>query len=675
MTVLQCFRLRAMSRNISGPLHPAILVTTSLPHPLLALYSHSVHRWKSSSHKPVTGSAISESLLSEEEEFSSFKRQRLERIEQTRNEDPSVPVEPYPRLQHRTPPMSVPEVRARYDDASDAINSDVDGVTVYDIVNEFRSVQVMVNWKHICEGTHLRHARFQMFTRLLEKGDHISVTGHPVRSSTGELTIKADFLPELLAPAMQPIPTEYTDADKKMSRRHIDMMITPQVSDTLRMRSDIIRFIRDFLQSRRFIEVQTPILAHNAGGAIARPFTTSSTEFPSRELALRVAPELWLKRLVVGGMQRVFEIGPAFRNEGIDHTHNPEFTMCEFYSAYTNLDDLIAQTEDLVHGLAMEAHNSIKTSLKSLPPLDLMYYQRPFQRLEFIPVLEERMQMKFPNLSTSTALPDTLTALALCGIRLPGEPPATIAKLLDRLAAQYLEPDSFNKPGFITHHPACMSPLAKSYVCPVTGQQISARAELFVQGREIANMYEEENDPEAQRRKMTEYRDAVLAARRENTHGNMLPDDAVDELDEVDMNTGEVVHHASEDSSIGYSNDSDLNSQSGPESQDYSHLGINDDKDSRISSYAINEANATIDEAPPIDNRYIEALEAGLPPTGGWGCGVERLVMMFTGAKRISDCLPFGTLKNVVSLGANVGAGGRERINRKNRKILRDERQ
>ncbi|KAL5606051.1 uncharacterized protein BROUX77_003244 [Berkeleyomyces rouxiae] len=684
MSALQHLRRRALPRSLSSAsasfaLAPSVVATRFIPHAVCPASATPVVRRCKSSHQKPAAAPATEAPLSEEEEFSVFKAQRAERFSELRRDDPLQRVEEYPRLQHRTPPVSVPEIRARYDDAPGPIGPDVDDVTVYgriaskrnhgkyllflDIVNEFRTVQVMVNWKHICDQDHLRHVRYQLFTRLLERGDHISVTGKPVRSSTGELTIKASVLPELLSPVMQPIPTEYSDADKKMTRRHVDMMITPQVSDTLRMRSEIIRFIREFLQNRRFMEVQTPILAQNAGGAIARPFTTSSTEFPSRELALRVAPELWLKRLVVGGMQRVFEIGPAFRNEGIDHTHNPEFTMCEFYSAYANLKDLIQQTEELVHGLAMEAHNSIKTSLKSLPPIDLMYYQRPFQQLEFIPALEERMEIKFPNLSTPTALSDTLTALALCGIDLPGEPPATIAKLLDRLAAQYLEPDSFNKPVFITHHPACMSPLSKSFTCPKTGQQISARTELFVYGREIANMYEEENSPDEQRRKMTEYRDAVLAARRENAHASTLPDDAPDDLVEVDMVTGEEIGSAAAEAlALAAAARAEEQAAHGSQPGDTQHYS---------------EAEAAVYETPPIDDRYVEALEAGLPPTGGWGCGIERLVMMFTGAKRISDCMPFGTLKNVVSLGATGASGrkegSRDRINRKSRKILRDE--
>lgn len=403
-------------------------------------------------------------------------------------------------------------------------------------------------------------------------------------------------MPELLAPALDPVPEVLTEPDK-IRRRHLDMIVNPDVTDTLRLRAAILTYIRQFLNDRQFLEFQTPIIADNAGGAVARPFMTASAEVPSKELALRIAPELWLKRLVVGGVHNVYEIGPSFRNEGIDGTHNPEFTMCEFYSAYTNLRDLIRRTEELVSGLARHCGELISSQLKHLPPVDTELFAQPFRTVEFVPALEKMLGFHLPNLASESALADMVTVLQLAGVNIPGGTPTSLPKLLDRLAAIYIEPLSMEGPLFVTHHPSCMSPLSKSFMCPKTGQEVSARAELFVQGRELANMYEEENNPDLQLRKMVEYR------RRAEKPAQSLVDDCVEVAPERETGEGEE------------------------------------------------------EEAPTVDLSYIQALRTGLPPTGGWGCGVERLVMLFSGSRRISDCLSFGTLKNVVSL--NTGDDGR----------------
>jgi lysyl-tRNA synthetase, class II len=357
------------------------------------------------------------------------------------------------------------------------------------------------------------------------------------------------------------------------------MLVNQEVTDVLRMRSYIIKYMRDYFHDKKFLEFQTPILAENAGGAIARPFTTTASEFPSRQLALRIAPELWLKRLVIGGVDKIFEIGPAFRNEGIDSTHNPEFTICEFYCAYSNLADLILRTEELISGLAKHCQELINTKLTTLAPINLSQFSQPFKQLEFIPTLEKALGFRLPNLAGPEAFADLVTALELAKVNVPGGLPPTLPKLLDRLAAVYLEPSSFEAPVFIIHHPACMSPLAKSFICPNTLQQVSARTELFINGRELANMYEEENDPDAQQRKLRLHK---------NTAKHQLP----------------------------------------------VHFDADGDGD-------------------PLDSSFVQALEAGLPPTGGWGCGIERLVMLFAGTNRITDCISFGTLKNVVGLSSD----------------------
>lgn len=443
-----------------------------------------------------------------------------------------------------------------------------------------------------------------------------AVTGVATRTEAGEPTLEARELPELLAPSMEQIPEKLVNAKSRMQERHVDMLVNRDVLDVLRLRAEITKYMRDHFHSKRFLEFQTPILAGSAGGAVARPFVTrASAKFRNRDLSLRVAPELWLKRLVVGGVDRVFEIGPAFRNEGVDATHNPEFTMCEFYSAYANLPDLIRETEELLHGLARRSQELISTQLTSLPPIDLSRFVRPFKQVEFVPALEDALGLRLPKLSAEDALPEVLAILKLRGVNVPGEVPTTLPKLLDRLAALYLEPMSFTEPLFITNHPACMSPLAKSFLCPKTYQLVSARAELFVGGRELANMYEEENNPEEQRRKLVAHRRLVNKA-----DGDVGFEEAPVEPAQEDEEG--AVEEAEEGEGC---------------------------EDSEKADEAENEAD---DEwgANPIDETFIRALDYALPPTGGWGCGVERLVMLFSGVNRISDCLSFGTLRNVVGL-------------------------
>jgi lysyl-tRNA synthetase class 2 len=493
----------------------------------------------------------------------------------------------YPRLRHHAPPMRIPDFRDKYADIPQGTVAEEE-VTLHgriesvrragnklvflDLKGEFENVQGVCNFGKLVDGSTV--ARLKELARLLSRGDIISVRGKATRTPAGELTIQATHLPELLTPGLVPLPTKLVDEEARMQHRHLDMLVTRRTTDILRLRSYLTKYLRDFLHERDFLEFQTPILAGDASGASARPFIVSANTV-SRDVSLRIAPELWLKRLVVGGVDRVFELGPAFRNEGIDQTHNPEFTICEFYHAFANLENLIALTEDLIRGAATHCQTLISTKLTSLPPIDLAAFQSPFQQAEFIPTLESALGFTLPDLSSATALPELLALLKQHSIPFDTtDPPTTsLPQLLDRLGASYIEPLSATAPLFVTHHPVCMSPLAKSFTCPKTGQAVSARTELFMGARELANMYEEENDPFAQRRKFLDQ----AAARNADGDG-----------------------------------DGTLN----------------------------------------IDESYVHALGSGLPPTGGWGCGVERLVMLFSGTRKISDCLSFGSLRNVVGLSA-----------------------
>jgi len=323
--------------------------------------------------------------------------------------------------------------------------------------------------------------------------------------------------------------------------------------------------MRDFFIKDNFLEVQTPLITDKASVAIAKSFKTVATEFSDKELALRIAPELWLKRLVIGGMDRVFEIGPSFRNEGLDATHNPEFTTCEFYKSYTDLQNLMGMTEELFTSIASKVKSLREKSLRAIPEFDQSLVATPFNRIEFIPGIEGAMGLKLPDLAAEDATERLIDLFNQQNHPLPARP--TLPRLLDRLASIYIEP-LCTSATFIIHHPACMAPLAKSFKCPKTQQLVSARAELFIQSHEIANMYEEENSPFEQRAKFVQQ--------------------------------GKFIDEENE----GY-----------------------------------------------VDESYLSALESALPPTGGWGAGIDRIVMLFSGTKRIADVLSFGSLRNVVYLG------------------------
>ncbi|KAI1081949.1 lysyl-tRNA synthetase [Whalleya microplaca] len=498
----------------------------------------------------------------------------------------------YPRLANRPKRMTVPEFRRKYQDvASTPANEEVvlegrvmavrrsgSKLVFLSIMNEYEYIQIMISLGQLSYPQPTPF-EFKQVTSPFLRGDIVSITGKAVRTGKDELTLTATELPTLLSPAVAPLPVKLINEETMVLKRHVDSLVNRDTLDMFRLRSHVLMFLREFFYKRYFIEVQTPILADRADGATARPFLTSAPQFPHKELALRIAPELWLKRLVVGGNDKVFEIGPTFRNEGLDTTHNPEFTMCEFYCAYANLAELMAMTRSMFAQLFQSSNLLIQRRLQSLYSLrDTLVNTGPWKEVEFIPTLEETLGFKFPDLSAPDALPELTKLLEDHAVNFSSRPPeATLNKLLDELASTHLEAHFRHKPFFVVHHPACMSPLAKSFTCPKTGQLVSARAELFIEGREVANMYEEENDPFEQRRKFR------LQAEAKSPTSTLGGDEA--------------------------------------QGQD-----------------------------PEIDESYVQALEYGLPPTGGCGFGVDRLVMLISGAPRISDTLAFGNLRNVLAL-------------------------
>jgi lysyl-tRNA synthetase class 2 len=353
-------------------------------------------------------------------------------------------------------------------------------------------------------------------------------------------------------------------------------------------RNFIVRYLKDFLVKLNFLEVDTPILNTVPSGASARPFVTKHKEL-NMDMFMRIAPELYLKMLVVGGMERVFEVGKLFRNEGIDHTHNPEFTSCEFYMAYADYEDLIKITEDLLSGMVKALFGTYK--IKYHPNGKLVAeetkagekkddsktedtkeggqkyeeievdFTPPFKRLSMISALSEKLNVKFPENLESEETRKFLDDLCVkykaeCGT------PRTIARLLDKLVGEILEPDCIN-PTFIMDHPQLMSPLAKYHR---TKPYLTERFELFVNRKELVNAYTELNDPKKQFDCFAE---------------EMKAKEAGDE------------------------------------------------------------------EAQPIDENFIAALQYGLPPTAGWGMGIDRFTMLLTDTTNIQEVILFPTMKPI----------------------------
>lgn len=376
----------------------------------------------------------------------------------------------------------------------------------------------------------------------------------------------AQQVPQVLAPCLHHIPDKVDNAETLARRPHIHQLTSDEPGDVLRLRALIYDYVRTYFIQSGFLEVETPIFDVSAGGAIARPFETVANELSNMPIRLRIAPELNLKRLVVGGQDKIFEIGRVFRNEGVDNTHNPEFSTCEFYEVGATLPSLIERTEQLVHGLHTAVESLRSTYFPSLvAPSDNVDFSQPFAQLPFIPTIEKASGRKLPDLASVNVSTELLDMFRDLGINVPPNP--TVPRLLDTLAEHYIEPLCKN-PTFITQHPEALSPLSKSYFDEATGQWVASRVELFINGREYVNAYEEENSPFEQRRKFMQ---------QQKFH---------------------------------------------PEG----------------------ESEGAIDES------YLEVLEWGMPPTGGWGCGLDRLVMLFANKKRIADVLPFGTLRNVVSI-------------------------
>ena len=385
-------------------------------------------------------------------------------------------------------------------------------------------------------------------------GDIYGVEGYLFRTMTGEISVHANKI-TLLSKSLQPLPEKFhglTDTEIRYRQRYTDLICNPEVKDTFVKRSQIIKEIRNFLDTRNFMEVETPMLVSNAGGAAARPFETHYNAL-DEDVKLRISLELYLKRLIVGGLERVYEIGRVFRNEGVDTRHNPEFTLMELYQAYTDYEGMMELTESMFRYLAQKVLGTTKFMYGDIE-LD---FGKPFERMTMNDAIK-----KYAGIDFDTVKSDEEAKALAKEHHIEFEDRHTKGDIVNLFFEEFCEKNLI-QPTFIMDHPLAISPLTKRK--PNDPEKVE-RFELFINTWEMCNAYSELNDPIDQRERFAA-QDAAFEAGDE-------------------------------------------------------------------------EANHT-------DEDFLNALEIGMPPTGGIGYGIDRLVMLLTNSASIRDVLLFPTLKSI----------------------------
>jgi len=395
--------------------------------------------------------------------------------------------------------------------------------------------------------------------KLLDLGDHVGLEGVMFTTRTGEVTVRVTKL-ELLAKALRPLPLGKEDADgvqhsgladteTRYRERYADLAVNTETRATFRTRARLIAYLRHYLDTRGYVEVETPVMQPIYGGALARPFATHYNALDA-QFYLRIATELYLKRCIVGGLDRVYEIGKDFRNEGIDREHNPEFTMLEFYEAYADYWDIMQLVEEMLHGLVVRLYGSSEIERFGT----VLDFKPPWSRSEYAVLVREHAGV---DLKTAE---DAVLRATLANRDVENLDAIPRTKLIDELFKHFVEPQLV-QPTFVLDYPIEISPLAK----PKRGDAtLAERFELFIQGKELANAFSELNDPDDQRARFEAQSDARAAG------------------DE---------------------------------------------------------------EAHQIDEDYVRALEYGMPPTGGCGIGIDRLMMLLTESPSIRDVILFPMLR------------------------------
>ena len=390
--------------------------------------------------------------------------------------------------------------------------------------------------------------------KKMDIGDIVGIRGEVFKTKTGEISIHAAEV-TLLSKSLQILPEKFhglTNTDLRYRQRYVDLIMNPEVKDTFIKRSKILAAIRKYLAGEGFMEVETPMLVSNAGGAAARPFETHFNAL-DEDLKLRISLELYLKRLIVGGLERVYEIGRVFRNEGLDTRHNPEFTLMELYQAYTDYNGMMDLTENMYRYVAQEVLGTTKIVYKGIE-MDL---GKPFERITMVDAVKKYAGVDFNEIHTLEA-----ARAAAKEHHLEYEERHQKGDILNLFFEEYVE-EHLVQPTFLMDHPVEISPLTKKK--PENPEYVE-RFEFFMNGWEMANAYSELNDPVDQRERF-KAQEALLAQGDE-------------------------------------------------------------------------EANTT-------DEDFLNALEIGMPPTGGIGFGIDRMCMLLTGAEAIRDVLLFPTMKTL----------------------------
>ena len=390
------------------------------------------------------------------------------------------------------------------------------------------------------------------FVKGLDVGDFVRAEGPVWRTRTNELTVDIRAA-ELLAKAVRPLPEKWhglSDVELRLRHRSLDLLVNEDARRIAVQRSRVLSAMRAFLDGRGFLEVETPVLQPLYGGAAARPFSTHHNTY-DQNLFLRISDELYLKRLVVGGLDRVYEIGHNFRNEGVSRKHNPEFTMMECYQAYADYRDMMELTETMIAQIAESVLHTTVVEVQG----ETVDFSKPWRRMTICDGIAQETGIDILDHPDLSSLQSAVRGKGLD----PGDAP-TWAKLVDDLFSAHVEPGLL-QPTFVTDHPLELSPLAKrSSVDP----KLVERFEPFIAGMEIGNAFSELNDPDDQRERLLSQQRA---------------------------------------------------------------------------------AQAGDEEAHPLDEDYIETLEYGLPPTGGLGIGVDRLVVVLTGAPNLREVILFPHLR------------------------------